>query len=72
MRDQLQKAGIVADLYHARMSDAEKEGVQEAFKHGMIECIVATIAFGMVGGRSHDQANASLWFRVSTRQMCDT
>jgi superfamily II DNA helicase RecQ len=46
--NQLRKFGIKADLYHAKMSDIEKEQVQEGWKSGRIQCIVATIAFGMV------------------------
>lgn len=46
--NQLRKSGIKADLYHAKMSDIEKEQVQEGWKAGRIQCIVATIAFGMV------------------------
>jgi len=44
----LRKSGIKAELYHAKMSDIEKEQVLEAWSSGRVPCIVATIAFGMV------------------------
>jgi superfamily II DNA helicase RecQ len=44
----LRKNGIAAELYHAKMSDIEKEQVLEAWTSGRVPCIVATIAFGMV------------------------
>lgn len=48
----LRKNGIAAELYHAKMSDIEKEQVLEAWTSGRVPCIVATIAFGMVSPSS--------------------
>lgn len=53
------------------MSDEKKTGVQEAFKHGQIECVVATIAFGMVSPALAENflEIAKLMDRVLTRPM---
>lgn len=53
------------------MSDEKKTGVQEAFKHGQIECVVATIAFGMVSTdlTENTREHPKLMDRVSTRRM---
>jgi superfamily II DNA helicase RecQ len=48
----LRKNGIAAELYHAKMSDIEKEQVLQAWTSGRVPCIVATIAFGMVSPSS--------------------
>ena len=43
----LQKNGIVSESYHAGMGTSERNQVHEDFSSGKINCIVATIAFGM-------------------------
>ena len=43
LRDQ----GIRAFPYHAGMQDEEREEIQNAFLAGDLDCVVATIAFGM-------------------------
>lgn len=43
----LAKQGINAKAYHAGLPDEHRADVQEAFMHGAIDVIVATIAFGM-------------------------
>ncbi len=40
-------SGISADSYHAGLSDARRQQVQEAFQHDDIQIVVATVAFGM-------------------------
>lgn len=35
--------------FHAHMTDERRTQVLELWKKGLVECIVATIAFGMVG-----------------------
>lgn len=44
---QLIKAGINAHAYHAGMQSEVRESIQDQFMRGDIDCIVATIAFGM-------------------------
>ena len=66
----LRKNGIAAELYHAKMSDIEKEQVLEAWTGGRVPCIVATIAFGMVRISSSIRRGV-LTGRVSTSQMSD-
>lgn len=43
----LQNNQINALHYHAGMKSEERETVQNQFMHGLVPCIVATIAFGM-------------------------
>ncbi|OAJ95401.1 RecQ family ATP-dependent DNA helicase [Vibrio bivalvicida] len=43
----LRKGGINAQAYHAGMKPNIRESIQDQFMHGEIDCIVATIAFGM-------------------------
>ncbi|WP_205738684.1 RecQ family ATP-dependent DNA helicase [Halomonas heilongjiangensis] len=43
----LGKAGIAATAYHAGLDGERREGIQQAFMAGQVNCIVATIAFGM-------------------------
>lgn len=45
--ERLKQAGIAAGRYHAGLSDAEREEMQEAFLYDDIRVIVATNAFGM-------------------------
>jgi superfamily II DNA helicase RecQ len=44
----LRRKGINARAYYATMKTYAKDEAMEAWKTGEIECIVATIAFGMV------------------------
>lgn len=44
---QLKKQDINAHAYHAGLSPEVRESIQRQFMHGEINCIVATIAFGM-------------------------
>ncbi|ANF58530.1 RecQ family ATP-dependent DNA helicase [Halotalea alkalilenta] len=39
--------GIAARAYHAGLDSEERQTIQTAFKQGELNCIVATIAFGM-------------------------
>jgi ATP-dependent DNA helicase RecQ len=43
----LLEAGIPAGFYHAGMEPKERERVQDAFRSGSLDVVVATIAFGM-------------------------
>ena len=43
----LSERGIPARAYHAGMDHAEREAIQQRFMAGALNCIVATIAFGM-------------------------
>lgn len=43
----LQQSGISAQAYHAGLSNELREQIQHAFMQGDIDCIIATIAFGM-------------------------
>ncbi|MBD9576695.1 ATP-dependent DNA helicase RecQ [Pseudomonas sp. BGr12] len=43
----LAERGIPACAYHAGMEHPEREGIQRRFMEGRLNCIVATIAFGM-------------------------
>ncbi|APX93499.1 recombinase RecQ [Halomonas sp. 1513] len=43
----LVKAGIDARAYHAGMQSEARDALQQAFMAGEVNCIVATIAFGM-------------------------
>jgi len=42
------KRGIRARAFHAKLSDERRYALLAMWKDGAIECIVATIAFGMV------------------------
>jgi len=52
LTDQLRRAGVNAEGYHAGMSDDERTRVQDAFAAGECDVIVATVAFGMGIDRS--------------------
>ncbi|QRY80180.1 RecQ family ATP-dependent DNA helicase [Pseudomonas sp. PDNC002] len=43
----LAERGLPACAYHAGMEHPEREGIQRRFMDGSLNCIVATIAFGM-------------------------
>lgn len=43
----LAAGGIITFPYHAGMADVERERIQNEFLAGKIDCVVATIAFGM-------------------------
>lgn len=43
----LQRSGINAQAYHAGLNNDVREQIQGAFMQGEVDCIVATIAFGM-------------------------
>ncbi|UUM31153.1 RecQ family ATP-dependent DNA helicase [Vibrio japonicus] len=43
----LQQSGINAQAYHAGLANELREQIQRAFMQGEIDCIIATIAFGM-------------------------
>lgn len=45
--EKLTESGISAMPFYARMSEAHKTKVLADWKEGRVECIVATIAFGM-------------------------
>ncbi|MWV11481.1 RecQ family ATP-dependent DNA helicase [Pseudomonas sp. R-28-1W-6] len=45
--EQLSQRGIAASAYHAGMPHETREAIQRQFMDGRINCIVATIAFGM-------------------------
>ncbi|MBN2191767.1 MAG: ATP-dependent DNA helicase RecQ [Polyangiaceae bacterium] len=45
--DYLRGEGIRADCYHAGLLPNARDRVQDAFRDGTIDCVVATIAFGM-------------------------
>ncbi len=45
--EQLSQRGIAASAYHAGMPHEARESIQRQFMGGQINCIVATIAFGM-------------------------
>ncbi|TBU76704.1 recombinase RecQ [Pseudomonas daroniae] len=45
--EQLSQRGITASAYHAGMGHEAREAIQRQFMDGRINCIVATIAFGM-------------------------
>ncbi|MWV17234.1 RecQ family ATP-dependent DNA helicase [Pseudomonas sp. L-22-4S-12] len=45
--EQLSQRGIAASAYHAGMPHEAREAIQRQFMDGRINCIVATIAFGM-------------------------
>ncbi len=45
--EELKKAGIEAHAYHAGMENGHREQIQNRFMDSNIECVVATIAFGM-------------------------
>ncbi|MGI2258747.1 RecQ family ATP-dependent DNA helicase [Shewanella sp. GXUN23E] len=44
---QLTSSGVMAQAYHAGMDNEVRQRIQTAFMRGEINCIVATIAFGM-------------------------
>ncbi|NTV12915.1 MAG: RecQ family ATP-dependent DNA helicase [Desulfobulbaceae bacterium] len=39
--------GLAASAYHAGLKNEEREGIQQRFMAGEIDCVTATIAFGM-------------------------
>ncbi|MCC3261851.1 RecQ family zinc-binding domain-containing protein, partial [Paenibacillus polymyxa] len=43
----LSERGLPSRAYHAGMDHAEREAIQQRFMAGALNCIVATIAFGM-------------------------
>ena len=43
----VQKLGIACDFYHAGMKKIDRENVHGKFVRNKIQCIVATVAFGM-------------------------
>jgi len=43
----IQQAGINACAYHAGLASEKREAIQRQFMQGEVDCIVATIAFGM-------------------------
>ncbi|MES2879533.1 MAG: RecQ family ATP-dependent DNA helicase, partial [Pseudomonadota bacterium] len=43
----LTQHGVAAHAYHAGMAPEQRESVQQQFMTGQVNCIVATIAFGM-------------------------
>ncbi|MDM8349114.1 RecQ family ATP-dependent DNA helicase [Pseudomonas sp. sp1636] len=45
--ERLSQQGIAASAYHAGMAHEAREAIQRRFMAGQINCIVATIAFGM-------------------------
>ncbi len=45
--ERLSQGGISANAYHAGMAHEAREAIQRQFMAGRINCIVATIAFGM-------------------------
>ncbi|MDX1724712.1 MAG: RecQ family ATP-dependent DNA helicase [Pseudomonas sp.] len=45
--ERLSQRGIAASAYHAGMAHEAREAIQRRFMGGQINCIVATIAFGM-------------------------
>lgn len=45
----LRNKGVNAQAFHAQLPEHKREERLHAWKAGEIECIVATIAFGMVG-----------------------
>ena len=45
--EQLRHKGLAAQAYHAGMAHEERQAVQRQFMAGQVNCIVATIAFGM-------------------------
>jgi ATP-dependent DNA helicase RecQ len=45
--DFLRANGINASIYHAGMATEERERIQNKFMTGEVDCVVATIAFGM-------------------------
>jgi ATP-dependent DNA helicase RecQ len=47
MAEELKNAGLSAGFYHAGMDPTERARVQDSFRDGRIDVVVATIAFGM-------------------------
>jgi Werner syndrome ATP-dependent helicase len=43
----LQKSGIICDAYHAGLNTIDRDTVHDEFVNNEIDCVVATIAFGM-------------------------
>lgn len=48
MTDRLRKSGIRAETFHAKMPTAAKASILKRWKEGKLDCVCATIAFGMV------------------------
>ncbi|MFZ3182703.1 MAG: ATP-dependent DNA helicase RecQ [Pseudomonas sp.] len=47
LAEHLSQSGIPANAYHAGMPHERREAIQQQFMAGQLNCIVATIAFGM-------------------------
>ncbi|MBP8185058.1 MAG: ATP-dependent DNA helicase RecQ, partial [Pseudomonas sp.] len=47
LAEHLSRRGIAANAYHAGMPHERREAIQQQFMAGQLNCIVATIAFGM-------------------------
>jgi ATP-dependent DNA helicase RecQ len=47
LAEHLSQRGIAANAYHAGMPHERREAIQQQFMAGQLNCIVATIAFGM-------------------------
>lgn len=43
----LSQAGLAASAYHAGLKNEEREAIQQRFMAGALDCVAATIAFGM-------------------------
>jgi ATP-dependent DNA helicase RecQ len=52
MANLLRQRGINALPFHAELSKLEKDDAQTRWKAGDVECIVATVAFGMVSKKT--------------------
>ena len=45
--DDLTRSGVAAQAYHAGLAHEERVAIQQQFMAGQVNCVVATIAFGM-------------------------
>ncbi|CAM9666747.1 unnamed protein product [Discosporangium mesarthrocarpum] len=59
----LKKAGVRAASYHAGQEDRDRSNVQQAWMEGVIDVVVATIAFGM--GINHLEVRFVVHFSLS-------